>query len=543
MSRDFKNAQLVIAGVVAIGLCSAFYFVFSHQNNIFNLMSSLNEQVKHVQDAKTEVQVIEKVIAQQPWAAVQDKIKNAVVQIIAQTAEIDIFQPFKTPTQNGHFGTGFFISEREIITNAHVADKAQFLWIKIPALGKAIIDVELVGISHDRDLALLRVTDQGMMLIKQTLGTVDVLPLGNSDLVRRVDEVLALGYPLGQSSLKSTTGIVSGREHIGGRYLIQMDAPINPGSSGGPAMNLSGQVIGIANSGIVTAQNIGYIIPVNELKMILDDLRKTLLLKRPLLGVKYNKGSQDMAEYLGNPLPGGCYVIEVYEGAPLSKAGIKPGDMLYEINGHKVDLYGDLNVPWTEDKISIIDYVAMLEIGQKVNVVFYRKGKKIECNFAFEFSTPIPVREVYSGYEKIEYEIFGGMLIQPLTLNHIPVLINNAPGLAKYLKFSEQMKPALVVTHVVPNSQAQRLEVVAEGSVIEEINGQEVTTLDQLRKIIRASAHEKFVRVKTSDGIFFVLSLPKSLDEAEKLAEIYKYPVSPFIKELLEIHKKKNARA
>ena len=204
MTRDSNYIKMVTVGIAAVVLGITFYFVFSYQNELRMTISSLVEQVKHAQELKTEVQVVEKVIVQQPWAEVQDKVKNCVVQIIAQTAEIDIMQPFKTPTQNGHFGTGFFISESEIITNAHVADKAQFLWIKIPALGKAIIDVEVVGISHDHDLALLRVTDSGLALIKNTLGTVPFLKLGNSDLVRRVDQVLALGYPLGQSSLKST---------------------------------------------------------------------------------------------------------------------------------------------------------------------------------------------------------------------------------------------------------------------------------------------------------------------------------------------------
>jgi len=537
MESGMKFLKGALPAAVVVGLGIVFYWIFSNQSELFSLLSVVNERVQAAEIAKPEVQVIEKVIAQQPWATVQERVRNCVVQIIAQTAEVDILQPFKTPHQNGHCGTGFFISEREIVTNAHVADQAQFLWVKIPALGKAIIDVELVGISHDRDLALLRVSDQGMSLIKNVLGDIKYLELGNSDLVHRVDEVLALGYPLGQSSLKSTTGVVSGREHIGGRNLIQIDAPINPGSSGGPAMNLSGQVIGITNSGIVAAQNVGYIIPVNELKMIVDDLRKTLLLKRPFLGVLYNAGSQEMTEYLGNPLPGGCYVIDVYEGAPLYKVGIKPGDMLYEINGHRVDIYGDLNVPWSEDKISIIDYVAMLEVGQKVHVVFYRKGKKIEHTFNFDLSTPAPVRKMYPGYEDIEYEVFGGMLIQPLTLNHIPALVNNAPGLAKYLKFEEQTKPALVVTHIVPNSQAQRLEVVTEGSIITEVNDKKVTMLDELRAVLKKAGSDKFIRVKTADGVFFVLSYPKVLDETEKLASIYKYPISPFMRDLLNNHK------
>ena len=124
-------------------------------------------------------------------------------------------------------------------------------------------------------LALLKVTDKGMAIIKQEIKkSIPFLVLGDSDLVNRADEVLAVGYPLGQASLKSTSGVVSGREHIGGKHLIQISSPINPGNSGGPALNLNGEVIGIASSGITSAQNVGYIIPVNELKMIGSDLRK-----------------------------------------------------------------------------------------------------------------------------------------------------------------------------------------------------------------------------------------------------------------------------
>ena len=82
-------------------------------------------------------------------------------------------------------------------------------------------------------------------------------------LVRRSDEVLALGYPLGQQSLKSTTGVISGRE----QHLIQMSAAINPGNSGGPLLNVNGEVVGINSAIIQGAQNVGYIIPINDLKM------------------------------------------------------------------------------------------------------------------------------------------------------------------------------------------------------------------------------------------------------------------------------------
>jgi len=507
--------------------------VEAHQS----VVSSLE---KNTQVLQKEVQVIEKVVAQQPWADVQGVIKDTVVRIISQTAEVNLLQPYKTPKQGGGFGTGFFISETgEIITNHHVIDETQAIWIKIPSLGKVIIDVELVGTSPERDLALLRVSPEGLALIKEHLGQVPFLKLGDSDLINRSDEVLVLGYPLGnsQTSVKSTSGVVSGREHIGGRQLIQVSAPINPGSSGGPALNLGGEVIGISCAGILEAQSVGYIIPVNELKLILGDLRKTGVLRRPFLGVLFNNGSEELTKYLHNPLPGGCYVVDVYEGSPLSKAGVKAGDMIYEINGHVLDAYGDLRVLWSEDKVSVIDYVARLEIGQEISVVLYRNGTRKELKFKFDFSELLPIHKIFTGYETIEYEIFGGMLLQQLCLNHLPILINNAPSLSKYMEFEHQTKPALIVTHIVPNSQVQRLEMLREGSIITEVNGKEVTTLKDLRETLKKSVNAEFVTFKTSDGVFFVLSPKKVFKEEEKLSVTYQYPLSPFIKELLTLHK------
>lgn len=527
--------------VLSIGMaCAGMFFLYENQRELYEAQRSITETVINSKEKQPkELQIVEKVIAQQPWAGVQDLIKDTVVRIIAQTAETNLLQPYKTPKQSGGFGTGFLISdEGHIVTNHHVIDEAQAIWIKIPALGKAIIDVELVGTSPERDLALLKIKPDGVKQIKAHLGRMPYLALGDSDLVHRSEEVLALGYPLGdtQTSIKSTSGVVSGREHMGGRHLIQISAPINPGSSGGPAINLDGQVIGIACSGIPGAQNVGYIIPVNELKMITEDLKKQRVIRRPFLGVLFNNGSDELAEYLGNPRPGACYVVDVYEGSPLSKAGVKAGDMIYEINGHKIDNYGDLSVPWSEDRVSVIDYVARLEVGQEVKVVLYRNGVKKSLKFNFDFSELLPVHKIFPGYDAIEYEIFGGMLLQPLRLNHLPILINNAPSLAKYMEFENQVKPALIVTHIIPNSQVQRLELLREGSVIAEVNGKEITTLEELRKEIKASATKKFITFKTTDGVFFVLSPQKVLNDEKLLAQIYHYPLSNFMKELLKTH-------
>ena len=118
--------------------------------------------------------------------------------------------------------------------------QAKSVWIQIPHFGRRIIDSTIVGFAPDYDLALCRVSDEGLALIRRELGAVPFLPLGDSDLVRRADEVMALGYPLSQESLKSTTGVISGRES----NMIQMSAAINPGSSGGPLLSLKARLSG-----------------------------------------------------------------------------------------------------------------------------------------------------------------------------------------------------------------------------------------------------------------------------------------------------------
>lgn len=533
------NIILVVLLMVASG--SAVYYLY---NNQLELRNSYQLLLKNVQEQEMinsqEVKVIEKVVASQPWTEVQAAAKDTVVRIIAQQAEPNLLEPYRTPNQKAGVGTGFFISDKgEIITNHHVVDGAQALWVKIPSLGKIIVDVELIGTCPERDLALLRVTEESLKQIKTVLSDIPYLKIGDSDLVKRSDEVLALGYPLGttQISLKSSAGVVSGREHVGGRNLIQISAPINPGSSGGPAVNASAQVIGIACSGILGAQNVGYVIPSNELKMILNDLRRcekasNKILRRPFLGVLYNNGSSELAEYLGNPGDGGCYVVDVYKGSLLAQAGVKAGDVIYEINGNKIDMFGDITISWSEDRISMIDYIARLEIGQDISVTVYRKGQKKVFNFKFGLADLLPIHKIFPGYDTIDYEIYGGIVCQQLTINHIPILINEAPGLAKFLEFENQVKPALIVTHVIPNSQTQRLQVLLhEGSIVEEVNGKVVGTLDELREVLKENA--KYTTFKTNDGVFFVISREKALADEPRLSATYGYPISPFMQSLL----------
>ena len=151
-------------------------------------------------------------------------------------------------------------------------------------------------------------------------------------------------------------------------------------------------------------------------------------MRKPFLGILYNNASESLTEYLGNPQPGGCYIVEVVKGSTMYKAGVKPGDMLYAINGHQIDIYGDMSVPWSEDKISIVDYVSRMTAGEKVNLVVYRKGDRKEVELSFDLTELPPIRKVFPGYEEIDYEVFAGMVVMQLTLNHIHIMEKVVPG-------------------------------------------------------------------------------------------------------------------
>ena len=461
------------------------------------------------------------------WSALQAKVKDNIVQVFSQIAAVDLLQPYKTPAQGQTTGTGFFISIDEIITNAHVIDQAKSVSVQIISMGKHQIDVDVIGVSPDRDIALLKVRPEGLETIKKELGEIQPLTLGDSDHIHRADEIMALGYPLGQQGLKSTVGVVSGRE----AHLIQIDAALNPGNSGGPSVNRLGKVIGINTLYAPDAQSVGYIIPINELKVVLNDLRKVKLLRKPFLGVLFNNSSESLTKYLGNPEPGGLYVVDVYKDSPLHKAGVQKGDMIYEINSHKLDYYGEL--AWTEDKISIIDYVSQLKLGHKIKLLVYRKGKRKDIILTFDQSELLPIRKIYPGYEKIDYEIVAGMVIQPLTINHLPLLINSSPSLAKYTEMKYQMESALIITHIFPDSQAQRSRSLSPGAIIKEINGQEAKTLTDLRESLFKGLKSDNFTVETAEGVFVVCPFKKILLEDQRLAKDYFIPISQTLQTLI----------
>lgn len=473
----------------------------------------------------------------------QNELKDTVVQVFSQIAEFNWLEPYKSPAQAESTGSAFFIDkEGYLITNAHVVDQAKSIFIQVPSAGKRRYEVDVIGVDPERDLALLKIKDSEIEDLKKELKIKDFsyFELGDSDLIEKAEKVIALGYPLGQQGLKSTKGVVSGREHMAGQYYIQIDAALNKGNSGGPTIDKTGKVVGVNVAIYQGAQNVGYIVPVNDVKRFLEQLNnmpngdnKPKLVHKPYLGVVFSNANDNLTKYLGNPLPGGLYVVDIYPNSPLDKAGLKAQDMIYKINNNSVDIYGEMYAPWSKgDKISIIDYVSRLKVGQEVNIEFYRQSKKMITSFKFSQAERPPIRRVYPGYENIEYETIGGLVIMPLTLNHVVLLAQCNPELILYADVKKHMKPALIVTNIMLNSPAYRSRCITPGAVISEINGQKVETLQDYRNVLKKSISTGWFTIKTTENILVVLSLKEILDNEKKLSDTYFYPLSKPFKEL-----------
>ncbi len=256
-------------------------------------------------------------------------------------------------------GSGVIVDGKSgyILTNHHVVEGATT--IDVSLLNDRTLKAELIGSDAKTDLAVIRIYDQG--------GELPRAVLGNSDLLEVGEWVVAVGNPFGLSHTV-TAGIVSGR----GRVLnpqnyedfIQTDAAINPGNSGGALVNLDGQVVGIntaiaSNNGYF--QGAGFAIPINQARLIMQQLIRTGYVARGYIGIRMEKLSVDAAEGLG--IERGILIHQVEPDTPAEEAGLQSGDIIVAFQGEAVDETGQFR-----------NAVASLMPGTGINVRIWRDG-------------------------------------------------------------------------------------------------------------------------------------------------------------------------
>lgn len=236
--------------------------------------------------------------------------------------EAGTFDPFGfgVPQQSGQ-GSGFIIDrEGHILTNYHVVDNASS--VQVTLHDDTILDAKVVGTDRENDLALLKVDPD-------ELGDIAPLPLGDSDNVKPGQMAVALGAPFGLEG-SITVGVISGvgRSIPGAAQrpitdMLQTDAAVNPGNSGGPLLNSKGEVIGINTAIEAASSGIGFAIPINTAKSLLPALLQGGEVSSPWLGIEGTAVTEELATKLDLPVDTGVYVVAVVPGSPAEKAGLR----------------------------------------------------------------------------------------------------------------------------------------------------------------------------------------------------------------------------
>lgn len=358
-------------------------------------------------------------------------------------------------------GSGVIVSaDGTILTNNHVIEGADK--IKVELNDKRSFDAKVIGTDEPSDLAVLKIDAQSL----------PYLTLGNSDQVRIGDIVLAIGNPLGIGQTV-TQGIISAKGRRTGlsdgsfEDFLQTDAPINRGNSGGALINLNGELIGI-NSQILSPSGgsigIGFSIPSNMAKSVLEQILKNGRVRRGQLGVVIQNLTEDLAKTLGLKDTRGVLISEVKPGSAADKAGIKRSDVITAINGEKI-----------EDSNVLRNKIAVTEPGSEITLTILRDGKEQEVKATLdELTAENSTNKKPSDRSDSENPGQGGKLgltLQPIT-----------PDLARQLNLSAGTK-GLVITDVDPTGPAAEAGI-EKGDVVLEVNRQPVETFDQAKSAI-----------------------------------------------------------
>ncbi len=266
-------------------------------------------------------------------------------------------QPPQGEEQSRGVGSGFIISQDGyVMTNAHVVADAETIYVTLP--DKREFKAKLIGSDKRTDVALIKLEATGLPR----------LTLGDSDKIRPGEWVLAIGSPFGLDN-SVTAGIVSAKGRDTGDYLpfIQTDVAVNPGNSGGPLINLRGEVIGI-NSQIYSRSGgymgISFAIPIDEAMRVVEQLKTSGKVTRGRIAVAIGDVTKEVADSLGLGRARGALVGSVEPGGPAEKAGIEAGDIILKFNGRDIEKASDLP-----------RMVGDTKPGTRVPLQFWRKGQ------------------------------------------------------------------------------------------------------------------------------------------------------------------------
>ncbi len=462
-----KRKIVVISGISVLALLFGLFFCAGKdkanslpKNDKLLTARSLGqafvEVAKKVQPCVVNI-TTEKTITMRPWERFgEDFFKGSPFE--------EFFRGFGfTPREKGKeyrhkqrsAGSGVIVDpEGYILTNNHVIEGADKIKVRLNDGREFIATVK--GQDPRTDLAVLHIKAKDL----------PVATLGDSDKLEVGEWAIAIGNPFGLEHTV-TVGVISakGRSGLGtGTYedFIQTDASINPGNSGGPLVNIDGEVIGINAMIIQPGTGIGFAIPINMAKQILNDLIKKGKVVRPWLGISVQDLSPELAEHFKLKEKEGALISQVYPGTGAEKAGLATGDIIKSVDDKPIKNVSEL-----------IKEIQKKKVGQKVKIEVLRDGKPMTIEVTTsEMPEKAELQKEYESEEKF------GARIQELN-----------PQLAARYKISG-IKHGVVVIEVMEGGLAEEIGL-QEGDVILEINRKKIEKIKDFEKAMKEAKVEK----------------------------------------------------
>ncbi len=307
-------------------------------------------------------------------------------------------------TTSAASGSGFIITDDGyILTNHHVIEDSNS--ITVTMYDGSVYDADLIGYDQSNDIAVLKIDATGLTPVV----------LGDSDAMNVGDQVVAIGNPLGELTFSLTAGLISAKDRqitmSGGTTmtLFQTDAAINSGNSGGALFNLYGEVVGVTNakysssSSGASIDNIGFAIPINTIRPIVESIIEKGYVSKPYIGVTVSNVSSESQLY---GLPKGAAIQSVTEDSPAEKAGLQRGDIITNAN--------DTEITSSDDLVSMVRKMA---VGDTLNVTVYRQGQTLNMTVTVEEqiqpaiqeeTQPVQQSQSSSGQGNFPFGFFGG---------------------------------------------------------------------------------------------------------------------------------------
>lgn len=344
-------------------------------------------------------------------------------------------------------GSGVIInSGGYILTNEHVIGKA--VRIKVTLIDNQEFDARLIGADKKSDLAVIKIdSDKPLPFVE----------MGRSDDLMIGETVLAIGNPFGLQHTV-TTGIISAlnrsvetAENVVYHDFIQVDASINPGNSGGPLLNIKGSLIGVNTAIYQKAEGIGFAIPIENAKRIVNDLISYGKVRRGWLGVSVQNMTPELVRYFKLDRAKGVLVTRVFPASPARKAGIKQGDVILELNNREI-----------RNKLEYQQRIGAFSVENPVAFTILRDGRKKNVRLKIK---SIPMHQV-----------------EDFTLNYLGLRVQNI-DVAAIRKFRLSTREGVMVNHVVPDGAGGRIGL-SPGDVIRQVNQNQINNAQDFNKAI-----------------------------------------------------------